>query len=1183
MSLRSSRRCQVSSELLFSTRSFTRYLTGSLTRSLVFSLMLSLIMGCDQSVIPPNANLLGMEQLAFHCVDLSQTPVKTAPLDRCGCLETSLDEMGARRLTETESAGCEGQTAGVNLSRYQLLGYVGSVTQDKVGVFDTNAQFKVILDQDVSIPGISHFASTGLISGLGAHPYGDFIFIIHGDRGSISLTTDYREHRPTLTATLDRGPLTFSAVWPKRGLPLPDVPVSARLYVSAPDINAILEVDLDLLSLALSDALAGEEPDLELFITREWSLLDADGAPINPGRVAINAAGDRLAVAHADTPRVSLFSLNGGSADEPDEMNDEMNDEPVDEGVISARALVTALLQPRLTCADAYVHDALGATTAMETCRDGADNDGDGAVDFEDSDCVLYHVESSVVSCAQRDLCADGIDNDDDGLVDADDPDCATAQSGERPYREGAAPECDDGIDNDGDGLIDRADDGCEHQDDDQEAHELERDALCDDGVDNDGDGLTDQRDPGCTDPDSAQRYAFERLPECDDGIDQDGDGLIDFGGDPDCTHAASRLERARLNERGLSVLELITTPDSGELTDVIVTHTPDGVLTLLELTELTELDPDAPVQLSQTPLLEVRYPKLVEIHREGGLNTLWVIDQFNVIHNVHLNGPPPLLTSTGERVYAIGESGVHSDSRRLASGVTPSVEINVEAYYVIRDNRAYQLPINVAESARLLIDPQTDMPLATSETRDAIMALDDEALSELPLLALSTYSDLSVLPQVFLDVPYQRLNARRNKYKEARNQSNRVDLAPQLRINNVNQTLNVNRHAGLCDLTMLEGSATGAGDVVSGDVENEATDNATTAQEESASCTLALSAGEPEDSALNNEPLSGEALTRAATLNPYPGVVVNEERYDRVISGRVRVTYEGALPGSLGASGIHLGSATSSDASEDDSDGSGESGWLFADYEADFCELGVEVGDLVVIDRMYPLSDALNDPECTPFSTRSPNEGIDPLRYRVSATAQHELTLVPDERESYAPQLDLLGSTRLPKLAVAPEAPPRKCAAAAPMRYEIRVGSDQWLVDTEALGYQHPWVSDHGRCVRAASRVLERRLGRATLGTRFENQWFSFQLGYQSATEGSSEGIPSGSLPFMIGASLEFSITRGALYTSSQSAGVSPQSMRWVPGLDRLFIVDSASQQITEYRDVNPHRDILQVVTTIR
>jgi DNA-binding beta-propeller fold protein YncE len=87
------------------------------------------------------------------------------------------------------------------------------------------------------------------------------------------------------------------------------------------------------------------------------------------------------------------------------------------------------------------------------------------------------------------------------------------------------APACANGIDDDGDGLVDGADPGCEHASDDHEG-DPETGAACDNGVDDDGDGLTDGDDPGC-DPDPA-------VPECANGVDDDGDGLVDLD-DPGC------------------------------------------------------------------------------------------------------------------------------------------------------------------------------------------------------------------------------------------------------------------------------------------------------------------------------------------------------------------------------------------------------------------------------------------------------------------------------------------------------------------------------------------------------------------------------------------------------------------------------------------------------------------------
>lgn len=73
-------------------------------------------------------------------------------------------------------------------------------------------------------------------------------------------------------------------------------------------------------------------------------------------------------------------------------------------------------------------------------CTDGEDEDQDGLVDCEDSDCL----------CIETD-CADGTDDDADGLTDCEDSDCLDV----------CAEVCNDGIDNDNDALTDCDDDEC--------------------------------------------------------------------------------------------------------------------------------------------------------------------------------------------------------------------------------------------------------------------------------------------------------------------------------------------------------------------------------------------------------------------------------------------------------------------------------------------------------------------------------------------------------------------------------------------------------------------------------------------------------------------------------------------------------------------------------------------------
>jgi hypothetical protein len=185
-------------------------------------------------------------------------------------------------------------------------------------------------------------------------------------------------------------------------------------------------------------------------------------------------------------------------------------------------------------------------------CRDGADNDGDGLVDLDDSGCTDASDTSEHSSAL---VCDNGFDDDHDGLADGADPGCSSAAD---PSEHDPAIHCDDGIDNDGDGLVDVADPGCESVadaseigacengiDDDgdgfvdvddpgctnaADGSEQSTDFACDDGLDDDGDGLVDMADPGCPFP-----YASPENPPCDDGLDNDGNGFVDFA-DSKCT-----------------------------------------------------------------------------------------------------------------------------------------------------------------------------------------------------------------------------------------------------------------------------------------------------------------------------------------------------------------------------------------------------------------------------------------------------------------------------------------------------------------------------------------------------------------------------------------------------------------------------------------------------------------------
>jgi hypothetical protein len=63
---------------------------------------------------------------------------------------------------------------------------------------------------------------------------------------------------------------------------------------------------------------------------------------------------------------------------------------------------------------DTSATDDTSSSATDEICDDGADNDGDGDADCDDSDC----------SDVCDEVCDDGVDNDADGDVDCDDSEC---------------------------------------------------------------------------------------------------------------------------------------------------------------------------------------------------------------------------------------------------------------------------------------------------------------------------------------------------------------------------------------------------------------------------------------------------------------------------------------------------------------------------------------------------------------------------------------------------------------------------------------------------------------------------------------------------------------------------------------------------------------------------------------
>ena len=131
------------------------------------------------------------------------------------------------------------------------------------------------------------------------------------------------------------------------------------------------------------------------------------------------------------------------------------------------------------------------------SCSNGTDDDGDGDVDCEDSDCFGYHY------CPE--YCDNGIDDNGNYAVDCQDYGC---------YGDANCDEvCDNGVDDNGDGLVDCQDYLC--------YWEASCDEVCDNSVDDNGDNVVDCQDYRCT-------WDSNCIETCDDGVDNNGNGAVD-------------------------------------------------------------------------------------------------------------------------------------------------------------------------------------------------------------------------------------------------------------------------------------------------------------------------------------------------------------------------------------------------------------------------------------------------------------------------------------------------------------------------------------------------------------------------------------------------------------------------------------------------------------------------------
>jgi hypothetical protein len=160
----------------------------------------------------------------------------------------------------------------------------------------------------------------------------------------------------------------------------------------------------------------------------------------------------------------------------------------------------------------------VGYEDTFETCSNGIDDDLDGQFDCGDRGCqaifeLCCNLEFDDASCSNL------LDDDGNGFADCRDFSCRN-----NPYVTVCDRErdCSNGEDDDGDRLADCRDDDC---DDDPACNQ----EVCDNGVDDDDDGEVDCRDPGCADDPDCVPEA-----DCTDGVDDNASGETDCA-DPSC------------------------------------------------------------------------------------------------------------------------------------------------------------------------------------------------------------------------------------------------------------------------------------------------------------------------------------------------------------------------------------------------------------------------------------------------------------------------------------------------------------------------------------------------------------------------------------------------------------------------------------------------------------------------
>ena len=1080
--------------------------------------------------------------------------------------------------------------------------YVGASGRGEVAVLDVGDTHR-ILDVDHSIPGVTAVFVDDLVSDVASDPDGRFVFTVNSSTGSVSVVRN-DDVGVASTLELSPDPIFEATVYPAATSPrtLVDKDPRRLAWLTAPTVGKLIEIDLNALAVAPTDGERHGAPDGLIRRTIDLQAFDGaghriPGAIVRPGRASVDADGRWLYV--ADRDRTSILAVDLQNPD-----------------------VQKAVSLNPTRCDDGYLVDVVDLANA---CGNGKDDDGDGLIDAADPECAAgllweggdvpacYQVpqcengldddgDGEIDHCTGRwegpvPACANGLDDDGDGRIDRADPDCDNEADNSENGREvstcadgldnngvdgadradprchGAVERCDDGEDNDGDGKVDTADEDCRQKDRAIELglpEETDGDRAapaplvagapggrgadpCNNGIDDDGDGLIDADDPGCRLYSAARRFSFEAQPACGDGLDNDRDGRIDYPEDPDCYAASDRNEGGTSAHTGLGDLVALRYDlGAGRVgRSVYIIDATTGDLVAIDF----GIDASPLVTPMQRNIGLDAAAQSMTLRQTEDAASLLLVDQNGTLQTVELVGPQVVTDTDGRPVFA------HLILDEVAA------KYLVDGFYVVERGKALRIDALSGFSGDVLTPAQQDalgngesLPPLSLALPTTVAPPADDAAHAIPVwnpddVTIDWNPRGAYDPLVTLAASRVLLESRTNTRASAAGRSNRFVGAPELHVKDATVPFDPERFPGFCV------SAT-----------PDADGKLTTCQP------LGRDAkGDPEaDDALN-----------ARTVHLVQGneaVRIVEDSVEALPADTFSLTYQGDIPSSKSTAGLFGGSNVGGADVRPQTQL-----WSMLDYDHDFCRLGIEPDDVLVVDDFVPVAPSLADlpDNCSALANATaaygnPAEYREPLKYYVREVGAHRLVLgtwpgyapdasVDELKARYSTQVRLDPRAEMPRAAPPPPAPDAACAAQF-ISYHLRAADDEWLLTGARSGLRHPWINRDGACVQHPDRAA--RNGRVHLGTRFRNEWFEFDFGYLAKSDDVNTGIPAASVPHQLDTHFEFTTVPGLQYNQLVSEVILPRALYWLPVDDRLYLVDTGLSTIAEFTGFNPYVD---------